>query len=103
MSLLVELILGLLNGTIEFAELTAIVSVILAFLGVVSLLGSVGLVLKFLVDLVKAIRGTPDKTIKRRFITPDGREGIEEIPYSPTMNMINATTHTIKELTDGRN
>jgi hypothetical protein len=99
MPLLIAIIEALVDGTL----IVAVTAALMAFLAAVSLLGAFAFVTMAITTLIKAIFGVSQKMVRRTYINNDGQKVIEEIPYDPAMNFVNAAVRTTKELTDGRN
>jgi hypothetical protein len=96
--LLIAIIEALVDGTL----IVAVTAAFMALLAAVSLLGAFACAMLAINTLIKGIFGISQKMIRRRYINNDGREVIEEIPYDPAMNFVNAAVRTTKELTYDR-
>src|ERR1700757_824886 len=100
MPIIIAIIEALIDGTLIAACLAGFMALIAAL----SMLGALGFVLAALAMIIKAIRGTPDKVIRRRYINHDGREVIEEIPHQPVMGLLTGFAQEAaqrrRELTD---
>jgi hypothetical protein len=101
-ALLIAIIEALMDGTLIVAATAAF----MALLAAVSLLGAFACVTMAITTLIKAIFGVSQKVMRRTYINNDGQKVIEEVPYDPAMNFVNAAVRTSKELTyerEGRN
>jgi hypothetical protein len=102
MVFLLELIEILVSGLVDGTLITAVVAGFMALLAAVSLLGAFACVTMAITTLIKAIFGVSQKMMRRTYINNDGQKVIEEIPYDPAMNFVNAAVRTTKELTYDR-
>jgi hypothetical protein len=100
-------LIGIIIGAlVDATEMAAIWSAVMAALGVLLAMGFTAAFLflawKLLETVLAIIRmcfGLPNpNVVRRRYINNDGREVIEEIPYDPAMNFVNAAVRTTKEI-----
>jgi ribonuclease PH len=95
---LIAIIEALVDGTL----IVAVTAALMALLAAVSLLGAFACVTMAITTLIKAIFGISQKVMRRTYINNDGQKVIEEVPYDPAMNFVNAAVRTTKELTYDR-
>jgi ribonuclease PH len=98
MPLLIAIIEALVDGTL----IVAVTAALMALLAAISLLGAFACVTMAITTLIKAIFGVSQKVMRRTYINNDGQKVIEEVPYDPAMNFVNAAVRTTKELTYDR-